>query len=98
MPLIEIQVTEEHIKDGKRTDCKFCPVALAIRDKVKSEYIVDITEIIFIYNSQRLIKLDHTPETKAFIPDFDSYDPDLPACFQPKPFSFSLDIPQEYLK
>jgi len=99
MTLITIEVTEEHIKNGQRMRCRYCPVALAISSSINPEVIVEVVSWeIELHKDLTHFSIDTSPEVEQFIKNFDSYDPDLPACFQPKPFSFQLDIPQEYLK
>lgn len=34
MPRLKVQVTSKHIEQGKRFDSGYCPVALALRDKL----------------------------------------------------------------
>jgi hypothetical protein len=47
-----IKVTDYHIKHGKRGDCSYCPIALAIADVVKHSPALDgpFWKIIQVYD------------------------------------------------
>lgn len=95
--ITKIDVTEEHIKRGIRYQCNSCPVALAVGDKVTSYVKAGCTYIRLIdpitrYGNDSLLKQYRTPKFVAdFIERFD-------AGAETGPFSFELNIPQEYLK
>lgn len=88
-----IQVQPQHIKHGRAGWCNACPVALAIMPHIR----IDASPAVGL--SFIIIKTPTGLEGRALIPleaqtwirDFDSMKP-------VKPFSFTLDIPNELLR
>lgn len=79
---MKINVTAEHIRKGKKDDCDFCPIALAIAEKVKTSAEVFTTWVrIYKYEVYDLPKSAIT-----FISRFDKRGGKKTA----KPFSFIL--------
>jgi hypothetical protein len=52
-----VEVKKKHIKNGKPEDCHLCPVALAIKDKLKIKQVENVEvaghEIIYIYKDEQ---------------------------------------------
>lgn len=79
---MKINVTAEHIRKGKKDDCYFCPIALAIAEKVKTSAEVFTTQVrIYKYEVYDLPK-----SATTFISRFDKRGGKKTA----KPFSFIL--------
>ncbi len=90
---MQICVTQKHIDDGCRAECKHCPIALAINEKLKKRYRVNIGRITFSIEPSHTLthssyKFSH--RTRKFINDFDNYRP-------VQPFNFNAAIPKRYL-
>ena len=77
---MNIQVTQEHIKQGVRRDCHYCPVALALRET--------LTEANYTGVFSTGINVDGVMHpTIESVKDFmDAFDGGLPV----EPFSFEL--------
>lgn len=86
---MQIQVTAEHIANGRATACSKCPIALAIHDELLLVPRV-CHNVVYIENEK--INLPHV--AKKFIHYFDS----TSLRHRAKPFSFDLPIPKEYYK
>ena len=77
---MKIQVTKEHIKEGKQQEPRYCAVALALKEKLGSNFDVKVlAEDFIITNKENLIKIkNHIVSTNKrqmvinFISDFDS--------------------------
>jgi hypothetical protein len=80
-----IHVTQEDIDNGVRQDCRCCPVALALKRVARIQRVflggVSLSPTKIIW---------FPPEVKRFIERFDWRN-------TVQPFSFELDIPDEYL-
>jgi hypothetical protein len=83
---VEINVTQEHIDNGLADKCFACPVALALSEKVKPAAAVH-RGLILIGEKN----LSQPLSVAEFVNDFDEG-------VKVEPFSFSLDIPEEYLR
>jgi hypothetical protein len=93
--LTTIHVTETDIQNGKEGDCALCPIALSLKRYIDERYSVFVhDDSASMASFERLDMIPPIPlpqEAKAFIKAFD--------CFLPvAPFSFQLDIPEEFLK
>ncbi len=93
--LVRIDVTENEIRDGVRENCLCCPAARAINrvlNPVRYHVVVTEDRISIRGNSSGSILFQcETPEVvDEFICEFDG---DI----EVEPFSFPLDIPQEFL-
>ena len=85
---MKIQVTEEHIKEGKPEHCTLCAVALAVQEKVGQKYTVSVMSssdydgyYFSIYEKEKDFYKDNRivdSEMKLFpfINEFDSFDYD----------------------
>ncbi len=97
-----INVTAQDISEGRRKDCKTCPIALAVRRIVKPECDVKVsTTYVGIHFNYEALKDDDSEIIKSF-PDLPSnartfivrFDRELPV----QPFAFELMILAKYLK
>lgn len=78
---MRISVTEDHIKKGRKREPRFCPVAIAVRERLKlSEYQVDVGNRIWIKDFP--VEIPHA--VNRFVSDFDNGRP-------VEPFEFDLD-------
>ena len=80
---MKVIVTEEHIKNGKRDDAFFCPIALAIKDLGIEDFKKFMVLETDIYLYTAYIKLP--PKAQYFIHAFDNNRRSV------KPFEFELD-------
>jgi hypothetical protein len=94
MPLTTIHVTETDIRNGVQLVCIWCPLALSLKRYVNKRYSVFVhDDHVNIANLERLDipPIPLTDEAKAFVDAFDHSQ-------HVEPFSFQLDIPEEFLK
>lgn len=84
---VTIEVTREHIRDGSTMMCAFCPVALAIKDKIGLCCRVQPGYVVLGKGRPigPCIKINIPRTVTRFINNFDS---DLPV----KPFKFRLPL------
>ncbi len=100
---VTVQVTQEHIQQGRRNKCKRCPIALAINEllmsgliSVVSDGTVAVIDIawVLIPNEESwyetLAREDTPPSAAKFIHDFDRG-------FEVRPFSFQLRLPDIFV-
>lgn len=92
---MEIQVTQQHIRQGTEGNCRDCPTALAIND-VLNEYYYTVVRpsSIYINHKTRMYigkEFDTPEEVKEFVRYYDGG-------YDVTPFSFNLDIPSEMLR
>jgi len=81
-----IKVTQEHIENGCKKACLFCPVALALEARTGKEWSVGIYDAYCTHKSDDGPTLHTLPDSaKDFILYFDS---GLPV----EPFEFELEI------
>lgn len=92
---IRINVTKNDIVNGKKSTCHYCPHALAIQRRVKAPYYVNVfVDEIYIQHSQ-----DEPIEYRILIPDrIQDWIWDFDNSMLVKPTSYTLDIPDKYLK
>lgn len=87
MKKIIIEVKENHITNGEAGQPKFCPVALAIKEKLK----INDHDQIKVYGSQFVINeekwIDLPPIVEDFVSNFD-----VGGFTTFKPFSFEIKI------
>lgn len=76
---MKIKVTRKHIRKGKRGLSFRCPVALALKEKTKVEWMVGLR-----YANSRVKLFDLPPVAVDFIRDFDDGK-------RVEPFSFELE-------
>lgn len=81
-----IEVTTADILQGKRDNCRNCPIALATQRVVNC-----LVEVVYRQMSLNGTHIDLPDEVNGFIFDFDMGR-------AVGPFKFDLDIPQEYLR
>jgi len=92
MNKLKIEVTEQHIKDGRVGSCTQCPIALAVKEQVKcgeEQYVaVRFFSATICYNtkegSRRFDKYALPDSAYYFIKRFD-YGGDV------KPFTFEME-------
>jgi len=85
---IEINVTENDIKLGKSRSCDFCPIARAIKRRIKKGICV---QVYFSLHCNRKFICDMPDTASYFVRSFDDGYP-------VSPFRFKIEIPKEYLK
>jgi hypothetical protein len=97
---MQINVTEKHIENGKKRNCQFCPIALAIGEHLEEGFECHVSRYTLkIYPASNqdldsdfcLTEVNLPQECSTFIGLFDNYDP-------VKPFTFEANIPTQYLK
>lgn len=90
----KIEITRELIEKGTREDPLHCPVATAIRDHIKPGYVAKVyqnsVEITEHGTFPILCEIWFPPSAAEFIRAYDDGEP------QSEPFSFSINIPDEY--
>ena len=93
--IVSIRVKKEHIDSGEMMSCNTCPVALAITSVLGSHCTCAVNAIdVYIVDGKSwdsvFVKL---PKSACnFIDKFDDF-----GKTSVKPFSFKLDIPEQYL-
>jgi hypothetical protein len=88
---VRIRVTEKHIDAGKPRKCNTCPIALAITDQTKATDVNVGVDNVLISAGGSYAKVELPEKAENFIADFDEEK-------AVKPFSFALDLPEEFLK
>lgn len=83
-----ITITEYDIADGVKCECTSCPVARAVKRESPFFHAVGQDGITFWKGSEEK-EFSIPDEVRTFIQDFD-------AGLRVLPFSFELDIPDEY--
>lgn len=82
-----IQITQEHIDNGKRAECSLCPIALAIKKVIKSDLNVGTGYGNIWISGHEVDWYTKTPEVaRVFMFQFDRQ-------YSVKPTKFELDIP-----
>lgn len=93
--IIQIDVTQDHIDNGKRYECNACPVALAFQKHINDDYSFEINDeyidVVTKFNGYTQAEITVPCTVTAFVRDFDSIKP-------VKPFSFQIDIPDRFLR
>lgn len=86
---MNISVTKKHIKEGRKLDCNYCPVALAIREQLAEAKCVevcdDMSKIISFYKGDEPMEFTAPDSVYEFVEHFDLGE-------QVKPFVFALPI------
>ena len=83
-----IHVTEECIKNGRRYDSRYCPIALAIHNALPEEREVAVGPI-----TARLGKLEDRPFLRTQLPNIArKFVRDFDIGSRVKPFSFRLNL------
>lgn len=79
-----VHVTQEDIDNGKRTDCKCCPIALAI-GRIFPDSVIHVIRDIHVFSKTGIDSkiYKHTDASRAFVTRFDARDP-------VEPFEFEL--------
>jgi hypothetical protein len=92
---VEIKVKPKHIKEGRHSSPAFCPVALAINDILPPGHTAGVyPKMIYIVISDPCwpeTRIPTPPKVATFERQFDNH-------FTPSPFTFTLDIPEKFLK
>jgi hypothetical protein len=87
MAIVKVNVTQKHIDIGVPKDCKYCPIAFALRDLGFKHFDVGVISINIFESAYGDVKRINLPKNVgSFIQDFD-------AGREVKPFEFELDIP-----
>lgn len=101
---VKIQVTAEHVKTGRRRNCGYCPVAMAMNVHLKegfygfagtSEVWINRTPPPEDPNDTSLHEVERSWDMPRKIVEWVAC---FDACCQGSPISFILDIPKKYLK
>lgn len=89
-----IKVEQKHINKGKRGKCRFCPIALALKDRGLTHIFVDADTVSFIRTVKHegswyteIAGCDLPRSARRFIKKFDKEGKNAV-----KPFNFYLDI------
>ncbi len=92
---VTINVTQEDINGGIPKSCLYCPIAIAVKKKLKSEFICSVGISLSIRDKETGKYLYQTDmfnhETSLFVKNFDVEYP-------VKPFNFKIFIPEKYLR
>lgn len=95
MSVVSVRVTSDDIASGKRKDACHCPVALALkRAYPESEIFAGDDGELYTYQAPaapRVRVASLPPVANRFIEEFDDG-------YAVQPFSFTLDIPDQYLR
>ena len=97
---MKIQVTEKHIKEGLPDNVKCCAVALALKEKLGSDFDVKVLAEDFVITNKEveienhIVSTDkcHKQEVINFISDFDSISEYQRLNGELQPFEFELEI------
>ena len=97
---MKIQVTEEHIKKGLPDNVECCAVALALQEKLGSDFYVKVLSEDFVITNKEveienhIVSTDkcHKQEVINFISDFDSISEYQRLNGELQPFEFELEI------
>jgi hypothetical protein len=82
-----ISVTPKHIASGIHRDCRYCPIAQAVKEQVPGICRVDVTETQVTYevwgdDGIHSRRADLPPIAKGFVQDFDANLPVRPIVFE----------------
>jgi len=84
---IEVSVTEEDIRNGFTNNCRYCPIANALR-RMGYDPRVDGLDIVLIGEGSKDVCVSTPDVANEFIKRFDDMEP-------VKPFTFELEIPRQ---
>lgn len=90
---IIIHVTKEDIRNGVRANCNECPVALAIKRRIKPELYVEVRASGIDIGDVHIV---NCISTYGFISGFDNCPQEYRDML--KPIRFMIEIPSSYLK
>lgn len=89
---VKVTVTEEHINRGFRSNCRLCPIALALMDvdpfsrSFAGLHFVELSRCgQFTENNTDYMKARTPPVVAQFMDDFDGHR-------RPKPMTFDLEF------
>lgn len=88
---VKIEVTQDDIEKGRRRGSQTCPVARAIKRRLKAGIKAAVYGRAGFVKGWLRHMSDMPGKTQRFVADFDSKRP-------VKPFTFTLNIPKEYLR
>jgi hypothetical protein len=83
MKLVEVTVTDDHIKRGHRGQPMSCPIARALRDKygpLSNPYVEDVSATVRIGDQDHHLEL--SARARRFVSDFDTRRPVQPQTFR----------------
>ena len=93
--IIQIDVTQDHINNGKRYECNACPIALAFQKHINDDYSFEINDeyidVVTKFNGYTQDEITVPYTVTAFVRNFDSRKP-------VEPFSFQIDIQDRFLR
>lgn len=76
---LKLEVTEDHIKNGRKKNCQYCPTALALIERVKktwpTEKVYSITtgfSSSTVYGEHKSWHFFHPYSVRRFISNFDN--------------------------
>lgn len=76
---VRVNVTKAHIRDGVQSDACNCPIALALKDALFTEYAVVVEDGITVNGK---VNFSTDRKDRKFIRDFDSGKPVKPYWFE----------------
>jgi hypothetical protein len=90
---ITIKVSKNDIEAGMRSDCKSCPVALAIARRLKKKFRPAVGSMDFVVIGPDCMSPDVylSEDVRRFIRNFD-------LGLNVEPFTFKTEIPAKFLK
>lgn len=88
----KVEITKKHIRNGLRCAYNRCALALAINDKIGSEFYstVGLNDFHIRKGAQILFKSKRDEKIHEFVNKFDN--------FEAKPTTIVLEIPPEFLR
>ena len=96
--LVTIDVTEDDIEKGEAHRSCSCALALAVKRAVKTDVSIE-TRMLRLRNFSGRIVYEVLHNQGSFVTAFDlhkyRYSPGHP---RPKPISFQIEVPKEYVK
>ncbi len=91
---MQIQVTQEHINRGRKSDRGKCPIALAIKDAIGWRNIKHLSVGRILVDINNITQIEHNQNFFIDIFDFPKFNEKRKI----SPISFDLDIPKEMYK
>lgn len=95
---VDVEITQDHIENGKRQEASSCPVALCLKELCKENVIVLVDDETIIFSSREAS--GHTTQQEVKIPDdvsefVNGFDRGSPSV---KSFKTKINIPRNYLR
>ncbi len=89
--IVTIEVTQADIDAGVREDCGLCPVARAVSRSTKQDVSVYDVCLTLWDRGTRSTQIGLPADVRQFVKMFDAGE-------SVRPFSFTIDLPEEVLK